>query len=339
MSAFLRSVRRGALSSCLLLLFLFALTLVPAAGQQTSTDSISSSSSSSSAGSLPSAPTSTPSLSAPDASSTASFPLPSSTGSGNSSGGVTGPPLHRDGGPTVCYYQGYNLTALTGSDLFYTDASGVNYAIHPCGVVVDLAYCTDTPAGGQFCQQSTTLSIVDTSAAVFPPNRGALWAQLELDGQFGVAQFLQDGSYCGDIEADREGTIVYVCNATATAAFISNVTELSECHYQAVIQTALLCPQVPPDGVSQAVGTNIVSAQCGGGIYDLSKLSTADIVSLPFFDTVTTSNYQYTVRVCDTTQTSDCNGPTSVCQLYSTDFYQNALTLAVWEPATSPIIW
>ena len=257
----------------------------------------------------------------------------SSSASFASSTGSSRPP---SGALTECYFQGYNLTALTGADLYFP-GNGLTWAIHPCGVVTDPSLCSDTPGGGEFCQGAITVSIMNVSNAVDPPNRGALWAQLEIDGEFGVTQFLQDGTYCGDILADREGTIVYVCNATATTPFISSVAELTECHYQAIIQTSLLCPQVPSAGISTAVGTNILSSQCGGGIYDLSSLSAADITSSSLYDSVANDNYTYVVRLCGLTDTSPCSGSSSICQI--DDLGQGAFTLALWEPASSPVIW
>ena len=248
---------------------------------------------------------------------------------------------------TKCHHQGYDLTNLTGVDLFY-DNGTVIYAIHPCGTVTDPYYCTDQfdIVRGQFCAGANTISIANPNAAFFDQaGRAALWAQLEYDGQYGVAEILQDGTYCGAIDADTEGTIIYVCNATATTPFISNVTELTTCHYQAVIQTAVICPQVPPDGVSITKHTNIISSECGGGIYNLSSISGVDIISAVFVDTASflSANYSYVVRVCGTTSASSpCAEGASVCQLSE---FENGtatgvnFTLAVWEPAVSPVVW
>ena len=237
---------------------------------------------------------------------------------------------------TQCFYQGYNLTALTGSDLYYDDGADV-WAIHPCGVVTNSSFCTDTPGGGEFCQGNITLSTMNVSAAVYPPNRGALWAQLEINGQYGVTQFLQDGTYCNAIQADREGTIIYVCNATATTPYISNITSQFECHYQAIIQTAIICPQLPPNGFSTSNGTNFLSAQCGAGIYNLSVLGGMDIVSAPLYDTVVDGLFVYVIRVCNTSAVSQCGGVSSVCQY--TPNSDTGFTLALWEPDVSPVIW
>ena len=268
------------------------------------------------------------------ATSTASTSSSSFVGSTNSSAPV---PRPANGVLTACEFQGYNLTALTGYDLYYTDGNGTQWAARPCGVVSNVSYCSDTPSGGELCESSTTISMYDVSSALDSPGRAAIWAQLELDGQYGVAQFLQDGTYCADIDADREGTIVYVCNAIAATPFISSVVELSSCHYQAVIQTALLCPQLPVTGVSTAVGTNIVSDACGGTVYDLSGLRGQNIDSGVFYDTVVNNSYTYVLRVCDTSASTNCLGNVSVCQNYAPGL--PGYTLGAWEPATSPVVW
>ena len=75
---------------------------------------------------------------------------------------------------TACSYQGYDLSGLTGEDLFYIAPSGFSYAIRPCGVVANSSFCVDTSGGGEFCQGATTVSVMNVSAAVNPPNRPAI---------------------------------------------------------------------------------------------------------------------------------------------------------------------
>ena len=231
---------------------------------------------------------------------------------------------------TECYQQGYNLTALTGEDLYY-DGDNVTYAIRPCGVVSNTSFCSDSFNGGEFCEGSTTISISNVTLARFDPLVEAIWAQQEYDGEFGVTQFLQDGTYCPDLNVDREGTILYLCNATAVTPSISSVRLLTECHYQAIVQTAAICPQVPVNGISHVVGTSIVSSECGGGIYDLSPLSRVNLYGFG------QNPYQeFAVRVCGTLPAAQCSNA-SVCEilLYNND----AVALAVWEPDVSPVVW
>ena len=242
---------------------------------------------------------------------------------------------------TVCVQQGYTLTSITGSDLLYTgtgNAAGTGtvyqWAIRPCGAVTSLGYCL-----GEFCQGTTTVSNTNTSAV----GNGAIWAQVNTNGQQGVAQLIQDGDSCGVINADREGTIQFLCNQTATTPFISSILETTTCHYQAIIQTSVVCP-VAAAGYSTTVGTAILASsslqQCGGGIYDLTALNSAD-----FYGSINSTsggtNYTYVVRVCgNLTSTSACSTTpfTSVCQVPTTS-PTVGYPLALYQPLSSAVVW
>ena len=180
---------------------------------------------------------------------------------------------------TTCVNQGYDITTITGADLYYTaqtvalNGGSFTYAIRPCGIVANTSFCTDlTIRAGEFCQGAITISAINLTAVRTPPLRGAIWAQVQVNGQRGVAQFLQDGmdtcalarsashalwystavspstnscllhllqlfvsvysflgAYCDSLQADRQGLIEYVCNATATTPFISSITEVVAC--------------------------------------------------------------------------------------------------------------
>jgi len=214
---------------------------------------------------------------------------------------------------TSCVNAGYDLTSITGSDLFIYNATGntqgtgtqYNWAIRPCGTVTTPGYCTSQP--GEFCQGGTTVSSMNVSGSGVLS--GAIWGQIQLNGQNGVAQFLQDCTNCGTV-GDREGTIVYLCNSTATTPFISSLLELSPCNYQAVIQTSAICCQVPSTGVSTTVGTTVISQQCGGGVYDLTSINNADIIA-------TLPDNTWAIRPCGNVAVQNCSGSsvnTSVCQ-------------------------
>ena len=235
---------------------------------------------------------------------------------------------------TSCINAGYNLTSLTGSDLFFTgtgNAAGTgtvyNWAIRPCGVVTTPSFCTSQP--GEFCQGSTTVSAMNVSAAGV--GSGAIWGQIALNGQYGVAQFLQDGTSCGGTGGtDREGTIVYLCNPTALTPYISSLLEITTCNYQAIIQTAAICSQVPSTGFSTAVGTSIISSQCGGGIYDLNPINRADIVGY-------SSGSYWGIRPCGTLALRNCSGYSniSVCQFSP----GNGFVAATYTPALIPTVY
>ena len=107
---------------------------------------------------------------------------------------------------------------------------------------------------------------------------------------------------------------------------------LSECHYQAIVQTALLCPLVPIGGISHDVGTNIISAQCCGGIYDLSSLRQDNIYGYG-----QGAEVEYVIRVSGTSPAPQCGGQASVCNSYQYNYY--GTSLALWEPEISPVVW
>ena len=115
-------------------------------------------------------------------------------------------------------------------------------------------------------------------------------------------------------------------------------------HYTAVVQTSVVCSQVPSTGVTTTVGSNLVSSQCGGGIYDLSSLSGRDLVSPPLYDALSTSTYNFYLRPCGALAVDPCGGGSSLCQQdTSINHAENGRlltrTLATWQPATYPVVW
>ena len=235
----------------------------------------------------------------------------------------------------ACGGAGYDLSALTGADLLFNGtgkAAGVSgtlykWAIRPCGVVTTPGFC----AGGEFCQEGTTVSTMNLTGAGVPAS-SQVWGQIQLNGQYGVAQFLQDGTDCGGTVGDREGTIIYLCNSTATTPYISSILELATCTYEAVIQTAAICSQVPTTGISHTPGTPVINGLCGGGIYDLTSISNADIVGY----SSSTSNY-WAIRPCGVLSLTNCSdATTSICQ-YNPGYgfpvarYNPALEITFWQ--------
>ena len=111
-----------------------------------------------------------------------------------------------------CGYNGIDLSGLVGQTLsgYY---SGANYNVAPCSTVhASASYgCT-----GQVCQTGYPLSYYD------PLN--TVWTQAD----YGLVQFNQDGVYCGTSFA-RASTIRYMCNPSATTAYLSNAGEGPVC--------------------------------------------------------------------------------------------------------------
>ena len=161
-----------------------------------------------------------------------------------------------------------------------------------------------------------------------------------MNGQYGVAQFLQDGASCLEATGteDNVGVIAFLCNPSATTPFISSITQTEACVYEAIIQTAVVCPQVPSLGFSTSVGSSIISQQCGGGIYDLTQLNLQDIQG--YIPGGVGSSYYYAIRVCGAvTSTTLCNSPyyqnVSVCQYYGGAGY----VVAQYTPSLIPVFY
>ena len=115
------------------------------------------------------------------------------------------------------------------------------------------------------------------------------------------------------------------------------------CHYQAIVQTAVVCATAAA-GYSTSVGTNILASasnlQCGGGIYDLSGLSASDFSTVVYSPTGG-SNYTFTVRLCgNLTSTTACSGTpfASICQA-NLNTPNNGNTLAAYNPLVSAVVW
>ena len=288
---------------------------------------------------------------APVSSSAAAFPAPSSSAAAASSSAVVASSSgvapsssavalssSAAAAQVTCGALGYDLSSLAGTDLSYTGMNGgttYTYWIRPCGIVNQTGYCLDQP--GQFCQGNSTISTWNYTSVSSIHNsiggigNGPLWAQVTTNGQSGVAQMLQDGSMCDTITADNQGTIEFLCNATATTAFISSIIETTTCHFQAIIQTSLVCPTAAL-GISKAPGSAIISSECGGGIYDISSLSAQDLQ----FNNIST--YNWTISICGTvTSINLCNSTinTSICQVQAGQGY----TLATYTPSIVPVVW
>ena len=124
----------------------------------------------------------------------------------------------------TCGYGPYDLTTLSNQD-FYLNQNGNAWAIRVCGKVANTSYC-----GNQFCQGRTNVSVWSATGdySATGTDNSPVWAYTSFLGQTGVAQILQDGDDCGGYGA-RQGTIEFICNATATTPYFANVIETVTC--------------------------------------------------------------------------------------------------------------
>ena len=228
-----------------------------------------------------------------------------------------------------CQWGGYDLSSLTGTDLYLTQA-GFNWALRPCGTVSNTSYC-----GAQFCQGSTIVSYYNPTGDYSSTGSDNIpvWAYSLFLGQTGVAQIIQDGADCGGYGA-RQGTIEFICNATATTPYFAYVIETITCHYQAIVYTNLVC------GITtsqlQQVGTVTTTTRCGGAFYDISSITNADI-------NATIGGYNYFIRLCGAVSltqlcTTNSSASAQVCQVDPTGFGYG-YAMSVYQPYAYPTIY
>ena len=138
---------------------------------------------------------------------------------------------------------------------------------------------------------------------------------------------------CGG-DGPRQNTLRFVCNAAATTAYISDVEELTTCHYYVIVQTSLVC--TPPTSL-RSVGSTYVSDVCGGGAWPLAQLLPNDIQFSP--DNNAT---QVFINPCFSVQSPNCANapqPTSVCQAYFplSSSSTNVFQLGLYDPSRTAV--
>ena len=219
-----------------------------------------------------------------------------------------------------CGVGSLSVAGLTGRTLTGV-FNNYPYTVNPCSVVsgVQGIVCT-----GQVCQGNIVLSRYSTAATA-----NVTW----MAADNGLVQFSQNGDMCGG-DGPRQNTLRFVCNAAATTAYISDVEELSTCHYYIVIQTSLVC--TPPSSL-KSVGSSYVSDLCGGGAWPLAQLLPTDISFSP--DNNVTFVY---VNPCFTVQTPYCSqapNPTTVCQAYLplSSSSTNVFQLGAYDPSRTAV--
>ena len=232
-----------------------------------------------------------------------------------------------------CQFGSFDLSSVTSQDLLW-NGNGYWWAIRPCGTVQTTGFCA-----GQFCQGLTTISLWNGTALANYASTGTdntpIWAYVTSNSQVGVAQIIQDGTSCGGNVGSRQGVIYFLCNAAATTPYISSVIEADNapCHYTAIIQTSAVCGVT--SSVMQAVGSSVVSTQCGGGIYNLSNLA-ADI-------TGSSGGYNYYINICGVVQNTNLcvannSVNASVCQV-TTSGFSYGYPLSTYNPSVLPVVY
>ena len=224
------------------------------------------------------------------------------------------------GQSSSCGFNGLDVSSLSGRTLVGV-FSGSPYTVNPCSVVSGVP---GIACAGQVCLGNTVLSRYSTAASA-----NITWVAADN----GLVQLSQNGDLCGG-DGPRQNTLRFVCNAAATTAYISDVEQLTTCHYYVIVQTSFVCTQ--PTSL-KSVGSTYVSDLCGAGAWPLSQLLPEDISFSP--DNNVTQVY---INPCFTVQSPNCAqaaNPTSVCQAYyplsssSTDVFQ----LGVYDPSRTAV--
>jgi len=220
----------------------------------------------------------------------------------------------------VCSGAGYDMSSVSVDLTTYS--GGYYWFVHPCGALTNDAACTNANPGVSICQQTSNNVSNPTNTgyvAGYWSAANATWAALP--NNQGVQYSIEDGAACGNF--DRETTVQFICNETATTPWLKSVTELDICYYTINIQTKAACTQSTAVDPSQP-GTTFFDSTCGSSVWDLTAIENAgDLV----FNTTTGgppagSEYNYYLRLCGTVQTTACSSvqPTSLCQAYNTTY-------------------
>ena len=193
-----------------------------------------------------------------------------------------------------CVGAGFDMTNVGNQDYTLNNYNGYNWIVHPCGYI-DNGTCA---AGASFCQGNNVVSSFE------PTLNPVLWQRIS----GGVQLSVTDGAQCGSAAYGRTGVVRFLCSETAQTPYLAQINEVVGCTYVAIIYTLQACQPVNPNLIT-AVGEPFASPVCGGGLFDLSTLNTADI---PYIG----NGYYWYVRPCQTVSNPNCTSaqPTSLCQ-------------------------
>jgi hypothetical protein len=242
----------------------------------------------------------------------------------------------------VCGGSGFDLSSLTYADYYSPVTSGNSiFVIHPCGNVTNTT-CTATENryGGSMVCQIQVPSMAAYDVAVWRPESTEAitqWTPIRRSaasgGQYGVRMYVNDGAGCGsDTSFPRSFQADFLCDTTLAPgiAVVQGCAETSVCNYWCNITTSAVCTKQPQTSV------------CGGAGFDLTSISTADII---FKDT--SHNYTYYFRPCGTVTAAQCAnnpygnvaGEAMMCQAtgLNGELDVNTYDLAWWNPTLA--VW
>lgn len=210
-----------------------------------------------------------------------------------------------------CVGAGYDVS-VAARDLYIRTATSRWY-LHPCGNVTALPACANAQYGSMLCQASLTNdNTLTANIAIYNETTASEARWIAMPN--GVQYTIQTGTICTQNQnaggVRRSATVYFVCNQTAIQPYFSEIIQSQTCMFVATIQTSSACAAVGPT-MSNEVGSSFWSTQCGGGLYDMSSMTSTDL----FFQT---PSNDYWVRVCGVVSNSTCANAspsgTSFCQ-------------------------
>ena len=158
----------------------------------------------------------------------------------------------------------YPLGPISSTELYQnaSASSPFSYVVRPCGNVQNPSCAAINPTS--FCQyqgQPPAISLPYNAATWSPNNAFNQW-QVTSNG---IILTVQDGTVCPVINnGPRTGIFVFICNATATTAWLAGVQEIEVCHYTATIHTNLVCTnQLLIQPSTSSTGGNVVTTSTG----------------------------------------------------------------------------
>ena len=172
----------------------------------------------------------------------------------------------------TCASAGFDVSA-SAVDMYAVDAVTGTYALHPCGNVTNTTYMLTQ--GGY-----PAATYIDTNY-VQDYLRQPVWSVIDGGVQYVSSMHLQFGG--------TSATVQFLCVPDAVSPYLGSVVGGFDSQtFTAVVwtQQACGCPAYPQPA-NYTYSTTWSSAQCGGGVYDLSSLRGLDLyapINDPAFD-------------------------------------------------------
>ena len=217
----------------------------------------------------------------------------------------------------ACTYNGYNLSAVSGSDLVYNStATQYVYYYRPCGIVsAPICHLYPTMAETTLCQANYDNADI-FSLAVHNPS-ALRYATLYNQSQVaGVVEYLQDGQYCnGGTLQPRAMVMQYICDPTATTPVFFNLTEAPQCTYTGQIRTSVVCP-LPMSSTAARVSSSAGSSSAlSSSVLSSSALSSSvassSVASSSTFSSSALSSSAVSSSVVASSSVTSAAAPTS----------------------------